>query len=165
MTANPGLRRNLLLAASVAALFAGVYWFKRPATPPNAVAIVPARWTFLDTAGLDPADEPLAAAIAANAAGRGRVPLVPWSAILPFREKPKVSTALASDVQAAMVLAISVRKTSDQYRITAFLAEPATGRGRWAEDFYAQNLATPDAIAKLAETIAFDLELTLGYHH
>lgn len=165
MTAKPGLRRNLLLAASVAALFAGVYWFKRPATPPNAVAIVPARWTFLDTAGLDPADESLAAAIAAKATERGRVPLVPWSAILPLREKPKVSTALASDVQAAMVLAISVRKTSDQYRITAFLAEPSTGRGRWAEDFYAQDLATPDAIAKLAETIAFDLELTLGYHH
>jgi nucleotide-binding universal stress UspA family protein len=165
MTANPGLRRNLLAAALVAALFAGVYWFRRPVTPPNAVAIVPARWTFLDTAGLDPADESLAAAVAATAAERARVPLVPWSAILPFRQKPTVSTTLARNVNAAMVLALSVRKSSDQYRITAFLAEPATGRGRWAEDFYAQDLAAPGAIAKLAETIAIDLELTLGYHH
>lgn len=155
--------RLILAAAAIAVVVAaGAYYLWRPAAPANAVAIVPARWTLLDPAGLDPTDEPLAEAITAQVASRGRIPVIEWSALLPFRRQPRPSRDLAKTTGATLVLAVSVRGDAAQSHVTVFLVEPFTGRKRWAEDFYAQDLQTPDAIRTLARTIAGDLELTLG---
>jgi serine/threonine-protein kinase len=151
-----------ILALTVAAVAAAAFFFIRPTAPADAIAIVPARWMFVDPSGLDPSDEPLAEAIAAQVANRGKIPVIGWPSILPFRRNPKPGAELAKTINAAMVLAISVRVTGAQFRVTAFLVEPFTGRKRWVEDFYAQDLKTPDAVRTLAQTIAHDLEGALG---
>jgi TolB-like protein len=152
----------ILAAAAVAAIIAAVYFLTRQAVPDNAIAVVPARWTFVDPTGLDPSDEAVAEAVTAQIANRGKIPVIGWPSILSFRTHPKPAPELAKAAKAAMVLAISVRVTGDQSRVTVFLVEPFTGRKRWAEDFYAQELKTPEAIRVLAQTIAIDLESTLG---
>jgi TolB-like protein len=157
-----GNRRRFLLAGAAAALGAGLTVFLRTRGPANALAVVPARWTFADPSGLHEADAMLAEAVTAKVAKRGRIPVIGWSSIVPFRKNPQLSPAIAKATGAAMVLAISVRATGGQYRVTTFLVEPFTGRKRWAEDFYAQELASFDT---LAETIAQDLELALGAAH
>jgi len=151
-----------LLAAAVIAVALAAWFFTRPAIPVNAVATVPARWTFVDPAGLDSAGESLSEAVAAQLANRRKLPVIGWPSILQFREHPKPSPELAKITGAGMVLAISVRMTGAQSRITVFLVEPFTGRKRWAEDFYAQDLKTPDSIRTLARTITHDLGITLG---
>ena len=138
-------------------------WFvMRPGTPANGVAVVPARWTFIDTAGLDAADERLAEAVTAQAIEHGRIPVLPWRTIRPYQTKPQRAPELAKETGATRVMAISVRRTGAQSRVTVFLAEPYTGRSLWAEDFYAQELATPESIRNLAQTIVHDLETALG---
>ncbi|MFN0100827.1 MAG: hypothetical protein ACKV2U_01925 [Bryobacteraceae bacterium] len=153
---------RLILAAAVIAGALAAYYFTRPGVPANALAVVPARWTFVDPSGLDPADEALAEAITAQIANRGKVPVIGWPSILPYRGHPKQAPELARAIGAAKVLAISVRVTGAQSRVTAYLVEPFTGRKGWAEDFYAQDLRTPEAIRALAQTIAQDLEIALG---
>jgi hypothetical protein len=147
-----------LLALAAVILGLGVWFFTRNTTPANAIAIVPARWTFLDPTGLDPADEALAEAITASAAAHGKLPLVPWHTLLPYRQHPKQAPELAKETAATRVMAVAVK----QGRVTVFVAEPFTGRKLWAEDFFAQDLHAPDAIRTLAETIAKDLEIALG---
>ena len=147
----------IVLVLAVAAWF-----FLRPAVPENGIAIVPARWTFIDVAGLDEADERLAEAVTAQAIERGKVPVLPWRTIRPYQAKPQRVPELARDSGATRVMAISVRRTGAQSRVTVFLVEPFTGRKLWAEDFYAQELATPESVRNLAQTIAHDLETTLG---
>ena len=154
---------RLILTLTVIAIAAAAFFFTRQTVPPNALAIVPARWTFIDPAGLDPADEALAEAVTAHVANSGKIPIIGWPSILKFRANPKQGPELAKATGAAMVLALSVRQTGAQSRVTVFLVEPFTGRKRWAEDFYAQDLKTQDAIRALAQTIADDLEVTLGY--
>jgi len=154
--------RRWILPLIVVALACAAFFLTRQTAPANAVAVVPARWTFVDPAGLDSADEQLAEAVTAQIANRAKIPVIGWPSILPFRTNPKQSSELAKATGAAMVLAISVRLTGAQSRVTVFLVEPFTGRKRWAEDFYAQELNTPNAIRALAQTIAQDLEITLG---
>ena len=156
---------RLILTLTVLAIAAAAFFFTRQTVPQNALAIVPARWTFIDPAGLDPADEALAEAVTAHVANSGKIPIIGWPSILKFRTNPKQGPELAKATGAAMVLAISVRQTGVQSRVTVFLVEPFTDRKRWAEDFYAQDLKTQDAIRALAQTIANDLEITLGYRH
>ena len=155
-------RRLILVVAVIAAAIAAVFFLTRQTVPGNAIAVVPARWTFIDPAGLDPSDELVAEAVTAQIANRAKIPVIGWPSILPFRTNPKPGPELAKATKAAMVLAISVRVAGDRSRVTVFLVEPFTGRKRWAEDFYAQELKTPDAIRALAQTIAQDLEITLG---
>ena len=128
----------------------------------NDLAVVPARWTFLDPVGLDAADEQVAEAVTREVANRGKVPVIGWPSILQFRSAPKLSPEVAKATGAAMIMAISVRAAAGQSRVTVFLVEPHTGRKRWAEDFYAQDLGTPEAVGTLAKTIAHDLEIALG---
>ena len=154
--------RRLILVLAVIAAAAAVFFLTRQTVPGNAIAVVPARWTFIDPAGLDPSDELVAEAVTAQIANRAKIPVIGWPSILPFRTNPKPGPELAKATKAAMVLAISVRVAGDRSRVTVFLVEPFTGRKRWAEDFYAQELKTPDAIRALAQTIAQDLEVTLG---
>jgi len=161
-TKSPANRRWLIVALAVIAVAAGIYLYKRNSTPANALAIVPARWTFLDPAGLNAADETLAEAITAQVANRGKIPVIGWPSILPFRTKPKPSMELAKETGASLVMAVSVRSTGDRARVTVFLVEPYTGLKRWAEDFYALDLDTPESTRKLAQTIANDLEIVLG---
>ena len=138
-------------------------WFVlRPAAPANGIAIVPARWTFIDVAGLDDSDERLAEAVTAQAIERGRLPVLAWREIRPYQTKPQQAPALARETGATRVMAISVRRTGTQSRVTVFLVEPFTGRKLWAEDFYAQELTTPESVRALAQTIVHDLETTLG---
>jgi TolB-like protein len=153
------------LALSLVAIAAGVYFYTRQSVPDNALAVVPARWTFLDPSGLDPSDEAVAEAITAQVANNGKIPVIGWPSIIPFRTNPKPGPELAKATKAAMVLAISVRVTGGRSRVTVFLVEPFTGRKRWAEDFYAQELNTPEAVRALAQTITNDLEITLGKRH
>lgn len=153
---------RLILAATLAAVALAAWYFTRPTPPSNALAVVPARWTLVDPAGLHPADEPLSEAITAQIANRGKIPVIGWPSILPFRTEHKKSPELAKDLGATMVLAISVRETGQQLRVTTFLVEPFTGRKRWAEDFYAQDLKTPESARALAQTVAHDLEIALG---
>jgi TolB-like protein len=154
--------RRFLLLASAAAVLGAAFLLLRPAPPANAVAIVPARWTFIDPSGLHPADEILAEAVVSQVARRGKINLIAWPKIRPFRQNPKQSPELARATGASLVLALSVRQTGVQFRVTAFLVEPFTGRSRWAEDFYAQELSS---FQTLAESIAQDLEITLGAAH
>jgi hypothetical protein len=147
-----------LLAIAAVILALGTWFFTRNSTPPNALAIVPARWTFLDPAGLDPSDEPLAEAIASSVSARGKLPLVPWNRILPFRQSPQRSPEIARQTGATRVLAVAVK----QSRVTLFVAEPFTGRKLWAEDVYSPDLHSPDAVRTLAQSIAKDLEAALG---
>ncbi len=149
-------------AAAVLLLGLGGYFYTLPAVPRQAVAVVPARWTFVDPSGLHAADEPLAEAVTAEVANRGRVAVIGWPSVLQFRSQPKQSPEVAKATGASMVLALSVRQTGAQSRVTVFLVEPFTGRKRWAEDFYAQDLNGPSAYRDLARTIAHDLELALG---
>lgn len=151
---------RLILAAAVIAVAAAAWYFTRPSVPVNALAIVPARWTFLDSSGLDTADEAIAEAATKHVANRGKVPVIGWPSIIPFRAHNKPSLQVAKDTGAIYVLAISVRGN----RVTCFLVEPYTGRKRWAEDFYEENLNSRAALDKLALTIAQDIEITLGYH-
>ena len=151
-----------ILAAAVITVAMASWFLTRPTIPRNDLAIVPARWTFLDPAGLDAADERLAEAVTAQVANRGKIAVIGWPSVLRFRNAPKPSPELAKATGATMVLAISVRLTGAQSRVTVFLVEPFTGRKRWAEDFYAQDLHSPDAVRTLAATIARDLEITLG---
>jgi len=163
-SAAPTRRTGLVLAGLGAAGVLGVagwYW-TRPAKPNRSVAVVPARWTFLDPAGLLEFDEPLCEAVTAQLANAGKVDVIAWPSILPFRQKPTQSRELARQTSAAMVLAVSVRPMGAQHRVTVFLVEPFTNLKRWAEDFYAQNLQDPAEIQKVAATIATDLQITLG---
>lgn len=153
------------LGLALIAIAAGVYIYNRQAVPDNALAVVPARWTFLDPSGLDPSDEAVAEAVTAQVANSGKIPVIGWPSILPFRTNPKPGPELAKATKAAMVLAISVRVTGGRSRVTVFLVERFTGRKRWAEDFYAQELNTPEAVRALAQTITNDLEITLGHRH
>lgn len=146
----------------VVALAVAGWFFMRPAVPENGIAIVPARWTFIDVAGLDEADERLAEAVTAQAIEHGKVPVLPWRTIRPYQAKPKRAPELAREIGATRVIAVSVRRTGAQSRVTVFLVEPFTGRKLWAEDFYAQELATPESVRNLAQTIVHDLETTLG---
>ncbi len=139
-----------------------VWFVMRPSTPANAIAIVPARWTFIDLTGLDDADERLAEAVTAQAGERGRIPILPWRTILPYKKNPQQAPTLARETGATRVMAISVRRTGAQSRVTVFLVEPFTGRKLWAEDFYAQESSTPESIRNLAQTIAHDLETAVG---
>ena len=154
--------RALLVLASTAVLLGGAFLLLRPATPANALAVVPARWTFIDPTGLHPSDEVLAKAVTAEVARRGKINVIAWTKIQPFRQNPKQSPELAKATGASMVLALSVRPAGTQFRVTAFLVEPFTGRKRWAEDFYAQELSS---FQTLAATISQDLEITLGAAH
>jgi len=164
--AKPTRKPALLMLGFVAlAIVAAAFFVMRQRVPANALAVVPARWTFIDTSGLDPADEAVAEAVTAQVANRGKIPIIGWPSIIPFRTNPQRSPELAKTTGATMVLAISVRPTGAQSRVTVFLVEPFTNRKRWAEDFYAQELKTPEAIRALAQTIATDLEITLGLQH
>lgn len=162
MPKNTTSHGRLLLAVTLIAVAFAAWYFTRTSVPANTLAIVPARWTFVDPAGLHPADEALCEAITAQVANRGRVPVVGWPSILPFRQRHKQSPDVAKDTGASMVLAIAVRETAPRFRVTAFLVEPFTGRKRWAEDFYSQDLQSPDSLRALAQTIAHDLEIALG---
>jgi TolB-like protein len=166
LTKKPNrLVRSLALPVIAIGIAAGAYFYNRRSVPDNALAIVPARWTFLDPAGLDPSDEAVAEAITAQVANNGKIPVIGWPSILPFRTNPQPGPELAKATGAATVLAISVRVTGAGSRVTVFLVEPFTGRKRWAEDFYSQELNTPQAIRALAQTITNDLEITLGHRH
>lgn len=154
--------RPLVAAVGLLSAGLGAYFLLRPAAPRQMLAVVPARWTFGDSSGLDRADERLAEAITARVANRGRVPVIGWPSIVPYRQHPATSADLANRTGATMVMAVSIRAAAAQSRVSVFLIEPFTGRKRWAEDFYSQNVQSPDTIRELAETIAQDLEVTLG---
>lgn len=156
---------RLVLALTVLALAGAAWFFTRPSTPANAIAIVPARWTFIDPSGLHADDERLAEAVTGVTAARGKLPVVPWRSIRPFQAQPQQAPAVAKETGATRVLALAVRLTGAQSRVTAVLVEPFTGRQLWTEDFYAQDLRTPEAVKTLAETISHDLELVLGAAH
>jgi TolB-like protein len=158
------MKKRILLPLGVLVI-AAAYFLLRPAGPNKSVAVVPDRWTMLNPAGLHAADETIAEAITGQLAGHGKVPVTGWSTVRSLRDSPKSVPDVAKQLDAALVLTVSVRAEAGQFRVTALLVEPGTGRNRWSEDFYAQDLNAPGTVQKLAGTIAEDLETTLGYHH
>lgn len=160
-------RRRQVVMALIACCGAGAtsFLFTRKQVAANTIAVVPARWTFVDPSGLQEADEPLSRAVAEQLSANGRLPVLGWSAVTPYRDRPARSLQIARDTGAGLVLAIAVRPTGGQYQVTAFLAEPYTGRKRWAEDFYAQRLDGPAGVNEVASAVVRDLEIALGAVH
>jgi TolB-like protein len=161
---NPPSRRRLWWLA-IPPLLPAIYLATRKTPPPpNATAIVPARWTFGDPKGLEEGDEAIAEAITNQAANRGKAPIIGWPVVRELRGKGVELAGLGSRLGATYVLAVSVRRAGESRRVTVYLMEPATGRKRWVEDFYAQDLGTPADVERLAAAIVVDLETALGYH-
>lgn len=129
---SPRAAGRWILALAVLALALGAWYFTASPASAPALAVVAAPPD-------DPAASPLASAVSAELTRRGRYRLVPPSA-------------------APFLLRISVRASANS-SVTASLLEPATGRERWREDFYAPDAAALDS---LAATIAGDLETALG---
>lgn len=129
---SPRAAGRWILALAVLALAAGAWYFTSSRASAPALAVVAAPPD-------DPAASPLVAAVTAELARRGHHPLVPSAA-------------------ASFLLRLSVRDGA-RASVTASLLEPATGRERWREDFYAPDPAAPEA---LAATIVSDLEIALG---
>ena len=70
---NPAKRLAILL--TVATLAGGAWYYLRQSRVSGpALAVVPARWTFLNPEGLDAADEAVAEAITSAVASRGKIP-------------------------------------------------------------------------------------------
>ncbi|HEU0122710.1 MAG TPA: hypothetical protein VFQ91_19415 [Bryobacteraceae bacterium] len=149
-------------AGALAVLGSLLATFYYPVQPKESMAIVPARWTFVDTAGLSELDEAVAERIAMEVTARKKIHVIGWPFLLPYRTHPKQSPELAREVKASRVMAIAVRPAGAQYRVTAILVDPSSRRKMWAEDFYARDLNAPKSLAELALTVAHDLEMALG---
>jgi len=159
----PNNAKRLALLFAVALLAGGAwYFFARPSTPGPALAVVPARWTFINPEGLDAADEAVAEAITSAVAAKGKVAVTPWRQIGAFRNNPKSSGEIAKAVEATWVLGVAVRRTGTQSRVSLILVEPHTGRNRWAEDHYAQDLGNSAVVQALAAEVAGAVQLALG---
>lgn len=159
----PNQARRLALLF-VALLLAGGAWyfFGRSAGPARTLAVVPARWTFVNPEGLDAADEALAEAITNAMAANGKVAVTPWRKITEFRSAPKASGEIARIVDATWVLGVAVRRTGTQSRVSLILVEPLTGRNRWAEDYYARDLESSASTRAVAAEVANSVQLALG---
>ena len=158
---NNAKRPALLFAVALLASVAW-YFFSRPSAPAQALAVVPARWTFVNPEGLDTADEALAEAITNAVAAKGKIAVTPWRRIGAFRTNSKSSRDIARAVDATWVLGVAVRRTGAQSRVSLILVEPHTGRNRWAEDHYAQDLGNSAVVQALAAEVAASVQLALG---
>ena len=130
---SPRAAGRWALAAAVLALALGVWYFASSRGNTARLAVVPA--------GAGSAEEEALVAAVRTEVGPGN---------------------LVESARAAYLLKITVRPPAAQSGVTVSLVEPATGRERWREDFYAQNLADSAALGTLARSIARDVESALG---
>ncbi|MEZ5355813.1 MAG: hypothetical protein R2762_24525 [Bryobacteraceae bacterium] len=100
-----------------------------------AIAVVPARWVWKDTAGLDGADEALAESITARLANSGRVPVIGWPVLASHRGSWKQIQEMGKDLGARDITVVAARREAGTLRVTVFLMEATSGRKRWVEDF------------------------------
>jgi TolB-like protein len=151
--------KPIALAAGLVLFLAGLAasLLLRPDQP--AVAVVPARWVWGDTALLDPVDEALAESVIAQLANRNRIPVVGWPLVARHRGgAPLDLRALGRDLGVNKVMLVSVRREAGRLRVTVFNLRTDTGRKDEVQEFVADHLDTPAARDRLAAEISLALD-------
>jgi adenylate cyclase len=87
--------------------------------------------------------------------------LFPRSSVLPFRDKPVPLTQVGDQLCADFVMEGSIRRAGDRLRITARLAETASGHSVWAERFDRRMEDVFVIQDEIAQSIALALRVVL----
>jgi adenylate cyclase len=87
--------------------------------------------------------------------------LFPRSSVLPFRDKPVPLTQVGDQLCADFVMEGSIRRAGDRLRITARLADTASGHSVWAERFDRRMEDVFVIQDEIAQSIALALRVVL----
>jgi serine/threonine-protein kinase len=122
------------------------------------IAVVPARWIWADTRGLNVLDEPFAEAIAAELANRRAARIIAWPSIVSYRTAGKQSRQLAAELGAAKVLIVAVRGEGATPRVTVFFVDAASGQKMWVKDYFSEAPPTLEAQRDLARRVSDEFQ-------
>lgn len=121
------------------------------------VAVVPARWVWKMTEGLDPRDEEVAEELTAALAQHSRIGVTAWPVTANERGEKRDLRQIGQLLGARNLAIVSVRREEPGLRVTVFLLDPVSGRKVWVGDEDAvagSREAVRAACARAAERVA-----------
>jgi TolB-like protein len=136
---------------------ASIYYFTRPVGR-DMIAVVPQRWLLRDAGDLDPLDESVAEAIAAELANRQAASVIAWPSILRYRSERKPIREMAGELGVAKALIVTIRNEEGWARATVFFVDTALNQKLWVADYRQKTLASPEAQRELARRVADEFE-------
>jgi hypothetical protein len=122
-----------LIGVAVASAIAAVALLRF--SGPAPLAVIPARWVWADTAGLDPSDERLAEAITAQLVKQGRGRVIGWPELARLQRSFGDLRSAADKLGTREVAVVSSRWELGRLRVTVFLMAAATGEKGWVRIF------------------------------